>query len=161
MFKKAGLSIETPIRIYQEKTPYYVEQICCPKDIPLMVAINELQDGVILLFESADTKLINGNNVVEHFNDLSQRIKLVFINVDILDDDGFTLELSLKMNYTQMVTAVAEHLGEDLEKLIFFKSQNDGPRAPLSKHFSGSIKHFLHYLIPNSQNKVYYQLINL
>lgn len=41
----------------------------------------------------------------------------------IPNDTGFTIELSVRMTYDQMATAVAQRVGTDPYRLQFFKSQ--------------------------------------
>lgn len=159
IFERACLPVGSSIRIYQEKTSSNVEPIRSSTDIPLAVAINELQDGVILLFESANEKFPRAKNVVEHLRSLSNSLKFVFVNLDTPNDHGFGLEFSMKMNFSQLVQAVAEHLSEDSAKLLFFKSKDGGPGARLSKRLHGSLAQLRFYITLNKQNKVYYQRV--
>ena len=55
--------------------------------------------------------------------DLFYQVEVAFCDKQVLSDQGFTLELSLRMNYDQMAHAVALHLGCDPYHLQFFKSQ--------------------------------------
>ena len=55
--------------------------------------------------------------------DLFYQVEVTFCDKQVMNDQGFTLELSLRMNYDQMAHAVAQHLGCDPYHLQFFKSQ--------------------------------------
>ena len=57
------------------------------------------------------------------FRDLYYRVEIVFCDKNVITDPGFTLELSLRMNYDQMAKAVAKHLNTDPYLLQFFKPQ--------------------------------------
>lgn len=55
--------------------------------------------------------------------DLFYQVEVTFCDKSVPSDQGFTLDLSQKMNYDQMANAVANHLGTDPYKLQFFKCQ--------------------------------------
>ena len=57
------------------------------------------------------------------YRDLYYRVDVIFCDKQNANDTGFTLELSLKMNYDQMAHSVANHLGTDPYMLQFYKSQ--------------------------------------
>ena len=55
-----------------------------------------------------------------------------FCDKNIPNDEGFSLELSLRMNYEQLAEKVAAHLHTDPSQLEFFKvSGADGPEHPI------------------------------
>jgi len=56
-------------------------------------------------------------------SDLYFRTEVTFCDKQVFTDPGFTLELSLKMNYDQVANAVAQHLNTDPYLLQFFRSQ--------------------------------------
>lgn len=55
--------------------------------------------------------------------DLYYRTDVTFCDKQVPNDNGFTLELSQKMNYDQMANAVAQHLNTDPYLLQFFRAQ--------------------------------------
>ena len=50
-------------------------------------------------------------------------MEVIFCDKAIQNDPGFTLELSMRMNYDQMARAVARRVGTDPYLLQFFKCQ--------------------------------------
>ena len=63
------------------------------------------------------------------------QVEVNFCDKNIVNDPGFTLELSQRMNYEQLAKKVAAHLDTDPYLLQFFKamsySSRDGPGHPL------------------------------
>lgn len=57
------------------------------------------------------------------FRDLYFRVEITFCDKNVINDPGFTLELSQRMNYDQMANAVAKYLNTDPYLLQFFKPQ--------------------------------------
>ena len=55
--------------------------------------------------------------------DLYYQVEVTFCDKQQPNDQGFTLELSQRMNYDQMAKAVAQHLNCDPYHLQFFKNQ--------------------------------------
>lgn len=94
-------------------------------DSPINRVLDELMDGDIIVFQRADINLENCElpNVKEYFKDLYYRVDVTFCDKTQPNDPGFTLELSLKMNYNQIANAVAQRLGTDPDLLQFFKTQ--------------------------------------
>lgn len=68
--------------------------------------------------ESSDTN-------VEIFlcRDLYYRVEVIFCDKLNPSDPGFSLDLSMRMNYDQMAKAVAQYLQTDPYLLQFFKPQ--------------------------------------
>ncbi|XP_026679334.1 ubiquitin carboxyl-terminal hydrolase 7-like [Diaphorina citri] len=58
--------------------------------------------------------------------DLFNRVEVTFCDKTILNDQGFTLELSLKMTYEQLVALVAQHLNTDKKLIQMFKRERLG-----------------------------------
>lgn len=93
---------------------------------PLNKVLDELMDGDIIVFQRADLNLgpeVELPNVKEYFKDLFYRVEVTFCDKTIPNDQGFTMELSLKMNYDQIANAVAQRLGTDPYLIQFFKTQ--------------------------------------
>lgn len=55
--------------------------------------------------------------------DLYYKVEVIFCDKTIPNDPGFSLDLSLKMNYEQMAQSVANYLQTDPFLLQFFKPQ--------------------------------------
>ena len=95
-------------------------------EAPLNKVLDELMDGDIIVFQRADLNLgpeCELPNVKEYFKDLFFRVELTFCDKTNPTDPGFTMELSLKMNYEQIANAVAQRLGTDPYLIQFFKNQ--------------------------------------
>lgn len=56
------------------------------------------------------------------YRELFYRTDVTFCDKNQLNDPGFTLELSQKMNYDSVAKAVAAYLGTDPYLLQFFKA---------------------------------------
>ena len=56
------------------------------------------------------------------FRELYYQVDVVFCDKNDPVDNGFVLSLSLKHNYNNIATKVAEHLGTDPYKLQFFRN---------------------------------------
>jgi len=56
------------------------------------------------------------------FRELYYQVDVMFCDKNNPDDNGFPLALSLKMNYDQIATQVAEHLGVDPYMIQFFRN---------------------------------------
>ncbi|KAF7489071.1 Ubiquitin carboxyl-terminal hydrolase 7 [Sarcoptes scabiei] len=103
-------------------------------------------------------------SITNYYNDLLLKAEVLFCDKNNPNDAGFTLELSLKMNYTQMAHAVAMRLGTDPNLIQFFKNQSnyrDGPGNPLRCNFDGTLKDILFYFKPKQIKKIYYQLLTI
>lgn len=59
----------------------------------------------------------------DYFRDLLYRVEVTFIDKQQPADAGFTLELSQRMTYDQMASAVGERIGVDPYEIQFFKCQ--------------------------------------
>lgn len=125
MCEKAGLPKSTPLLVFEEEYLNVLNKINNFNQ-PLSVAINELMDGDIIVFQrdnidlSYDGKSLTVN---EYFADLLNRVEVLFCDKNNPNDPGFVLELSQKMNYTQIANAVALRLGTDPYLIQFFKNQ--------------------------------------
>lgn len=116
----AGLPIGTSLAVYEEE---YMNCITMITDMsqPLGTAINELMDGDIIVFQRDDER--EKMSVKDYFNDLLHRVEVMFCDKNNPNDPGFTIELSLKMNYNQIANAVSMRLGIDPFMIQFFKNQ--------------------------------------
>lgn len=59
----------------------------------------------------------------DYFRDLLYRVEVLFIDKLLPNDTGFTLELSQRMSYDQMASAVGQKIGCDPYQIQFFKCQ--------------------------------------
>lgn len=91
----------------------------------LSQAMEELMDGDVIVFQRADLELgpeCELPTVKDYFKDLLYRVEVTFCDKTIPNDAGFTIELSLKMNYEQLANAVSQRLGVDPNLIQFFKT---------------------------------------
>ncbi|XP_054155064.1 ubiquitin carboxyl-terminal hydrolase 7-like [Oppia nitens] len=162
---KAGYPSDTPLELYEEVKPNLVERIE-DLDAPLNKVLDELMDGDIIVFQRADFNLgpeCELPNVKEYFKDLFFRVEVTFCDKTNPTDAGFTIELSLKMNYEQIANAVAQRLGTDPYLIQFFKNQSyrDGPGGPLRCNYDGTLKDILIFYKPRQPKKIYYQQLTI
>lgn len=162
--EKAGFPLDTPLTLYEEVKPNMVERIG-DLELPLEKVLEELMDGDIIVFQRADINVEDCElpTVNDYFRDLFYRVEVTFCDKTIPNDPGFTMELSLRMNYEQMAVAVAQRLGTDPYLLQFFKAQNyrDGPGIPLRCTYEGTLKDLLVYFKPRQPKKIYYQQLSI
>ena len=86
---------------------------------------------------------------------------MTFCDKTIPGDEGFTIELSQKMNYDQVANAVAAYLNTDPYLLQFFKqgSYKEGPGNPIRCTYDGTLKDLLVFFKPRQPRKIYYQQV--
>ncbi|XP_013784489.1 ubiquitin carboxyl-terminal hydrolase 7-like [Limulus polyphemus] len=161
---RAGFPLDTELMLYEEVKPNMVEKIE-DLDLPLENVLEELMDGDIIVFQRSD---INPDElelptVKDYFRDLFYRVEVTFCDKTIPNDPGFTMELSLKMNYDQMANAVAQRLETDPYLLQFFKAQSyrDGPGNALRCTYEGTLKDLLVTFKPRQPKKIYYQQLSI
>ena len=75
------------------------------------------------------------------------------------NDPGFTLTLSQRTEYDQMVIAAAKYLEVDPTYLQFFKTQSyrEAPGHALRCTYDGTLKDLLVYFRPKQPKKMFYQ----
>ena len=125
MCDKAGLPESTPLLLFEEEYLNCVNRIL-DLDKPLKMAINELMDGDIIVFQrdyQEDTDIEPLLSIKDFYGDLLHRVEVLFCDKNNSNDPGFVIELSLKMNYNQIANAVAMRLGTDPYLIQFFKNQ--------------------------------------
>lgn len=122
--KRAGYPEDTPLDLYEEVKPNLVEKIE-DLDQPLNKVLDELMDGDIVVFQRADydTSECELPTVRDYFRDLFHRVEVTFCDKSIPNDQGFTMELSQKMNYEQIASAVAQRIGTEPDLIQFYKPQ--------------------------------------
>lgn len=160
--ERAGFPEDTELVLYEEIKPNMVERIE-DIDLPLEKVLEELMDGDIIVFQRADNNPGDCElpTVKEYFRDLFYRVEVTFCDKTIPTDPGFTMELSLKMNYDQMAHAVAQRLNTDPNLLQFFKAQKDGPGNAMRCTYEGTLKDLLVVVKARQPKKLYYQQLNI
>ena len=94
----------------------------------------------------------------DYFRDLFYKVEVTFVDKNNPSDAGFTLTLSQRTEYDQMVAAAAKHLEVDPTYLQFFKTQNyDKPGHALRCTYDGTLKDLLVYVRPKQPKKMFYQ----
>merc|ERR1712008_8892 len=93
-------------------------------DKPLEHVLEELMDGDILVFQK---KTADANYRLptcrDYFRDLFYKVDVTFVDKNNQNDVGFTLTLSQRTEYDQMVKAAAKYLELEPTYLQFFKTQ--------------------------------------
>ncbi|XP_075588798.1 ubiquitin-specific protease 7 isoform X5 [Dermatophagoides farinae] len=161
--EKAGLPKSTPLAIYEEEYLATVNRIN-DLDKTLSDAIVDLSDGDILVFHRDDIVIDECASVKEYYTDLIHKVEVLFCDKNNPNDPGFVLELSMKMNYTQMADAVAMRLGTEPYLIQFFKNQSsyrEGPGCPLRCNYDGTLKDILFYFKPRQPKKIFYQHLTI
>ncbi|ESO09431.1 hypothetical protein HELRODRAFT_97558 [Helobdella robusta] len=166
LWERGHMEPGTPILLFEEVKPGMVEEVA-HLDRPLEKTLDELMDGDILVFQQADQEALNSKdeyaNAKGYFKELFNRTEVTFCDRLIPNDPGFTLQLSLKMNYDQMANAVAEYLNTDPYMLQFFKSQGyrDSPGNSIKCGYEGALKDIFQGFKPKQQKKIYYQKLSI
>ncbi|XP_014681204.1 PREDICTED: ubiquitin carboxyl-terminal hydrolase 7-like [Priapulus caudatus] len=162
--ERAGFPRDTPLILYEEVKPNFMERME-NYDLALEKIFDELMDGDIIVFQKDDPNMDTYDlpTAKDYFRDLYYRVEVTFRDKSIPSDPGFTLDLSQRMNYEQVVRAVAQKLNTDPYLLQFFKSQGfrDGPGNPLRCNYEGTLKDLLVYFKPRQQKKLYYQRLSI
>ncbi|XP_033118944.1 ubiquitin carboxyl-terminal hydrolase 7-like [Anneissia japonica] len=162
--ERGGFPEGTSLIIYEEVKPNLTEKI---QDLRLQLdkALDELMDGDILVFQrdDSDNDQYELATAKEYFRDLYYRIEVVFCDKTNLNDPGFTITLSVKMNYFQIAKAVAAKLDTDPMLLQFFKAQThrDGPGHPIRCTYEGTLRDLILPLKPRGIKKLYYQRLTI
>ncbi|XP_064603934.1 ubiquitin carboxyl-terminal hydrolase 7-like isoform X2 [Liolophura sinensis] len=161
---RARFPRDTPLILFEEVKPNMLERLET-FDLPLEKALDELMDGDIIVFQKdeLDCETYELPTAKDYFRDLYFRIDVTFCDKTNPSDTGFTLELSLRMNYDQIAKAVALHLQTDPYLLQFFKSQGyrDGPGNAIRCTFDGTLKDLLTCSKPRQPRKLYYQQLSI
>jgi len=137
-------------------------------DKPLEHVLEELMDGDIIVFQKdlgsqERMQQYRLPTAREYFRDLFYRLDVTFVDKNVPNDAGFTLTLSQRTQYQQMVEAVARHLAVDPTYLQFFKTQNyrDIPGNALRCTHDGTLKEMLVFYRPRHPKKMFYQRLTL
>ncbi|KAL5018785.1 hypothetical protein ScPMuIL_004507 [Solemya velum] len=162
--RKAGFPVGTPLLLYEEVKPNMLERLeNCDQSMDKL--FEELMDGDIIVYQRDDPThdTYELPTAKDYFRDLYNRVEVMFCDKTQSSDTGFTIQLSLRMNYDQMANCVASHLGTDPYLLQFFKPQGyrDGPGNPIRCTFDGLVKDILLYTKPRQPKKLYYQQLSI
>ncbi|CAG9786247.1 unnamed protein product [Diatraea saccharalis] len=162
--KRAGFPPDTPLVLYEEIKPDFVEKINNYND-PLEKVLDELMDGDIIVFERADHRHedLELPTCQDYFKYIFYKVEVQFVDKTLPNDPGFTMELSMQMRYDQMARAVGQHLNVDPYLIQFFKCQNykDIPGVPLKYSYDGILKDLLVYCKPKCPKKLFYQILSI
>ena len=164
MWEKAGLQLGTLLNVYEEKNNC-VHPMIVDFETTLEMAVDELMDGNIIVFERIDvTPPSDGpSGLLEYYQDLLHCVEVLFCDKNVPNDPGFSLELSMEMTYNQIATAVEMHLNADPLKLQFFKKKNNYhniPGEPLLSNYDGTLKEILLHYKPRQGKKIYFQHVS-
>ncbi|CRK86286.1 CLUMA_CG000165, isoform A [Clunio marinus] len=96
-----------------------------------------VKNGEILIFERSE-KIVNLElpTYIDYFNDLQYRVDVTFIDKNIQNDNGFTIELSYNSNYDQMAKAVVKTLLDEAAKVIKFSDNSSRKLRICEQHNS-------------------------
>eukprot|EP00794_Sanderia_malayensis_P008888 gene8888-9838_t len=163
MCKRAGLPEDTELMWFEEVRQGVAERI--QDDKLFDEAVHELMDGDIICFQALEPNLRSYDipTVEDYFRDLASQIEVVLCDKNASNDPGFTIVLSLRMNYIQLAEAVAKHIGCDPMKLQLFKPQQyrDIAGNPIKCSYEGSLRDIMSLMRTRSPRKLYYQLLNI
>ncbi|XP_071943823.1 ubiquitin carboxyl-terminal hydrolase 7-like [Antedon mediterranea] len=152
----------TPLIIYEEVKPNLTEKI---QDVRLQLdkAVDELMDGDNQS-EDPENDQYELATAKDYFRDLYYRIEVLLCDKTNLNDPGFTLTLSVKMNYFQIAKAIAAKLDTDPMLLQLFRAQphRDAPSHPIRCAYEGTLRDLIFSLKPRTPNvkKLYYQSLH-
>ncbi|KAJ8318152.1 hypothetical protein KUTeg_003243 [Tegillarca granosa] len=162
--RRAGFPVGTPLLLFEEVKPNMLERLE-NYELPIEKMLDELMDGDILVFQREETDLSQYElpTAKDYYKDLYYRVEVTFCDKNIPNDPGFTLDLSLRMNYDAMANAVAQYLVTDPYLLQFFKPQSyrEGPGNAIRCTYEGNLKDLLLYAKPKQPRKLYYQQLNI
>nr|XP_032519443.1 ubiquitin carboxyl-terminal hydrolase 7-like [Danaus plexippus plexippus] len=161
--KRAGFPPDTPLNLYEEIKPDFVEKINNYND-PLEKVLDELMDGDIIVFERAERHDdLELPTCQDYFKYIFYKVEVQFVDKTVPNDPGFTMELSMQMRYDQMARAVGQRLNVDPFLIQFFKCQNykDTPGMPLRYSYDGILKELLVYCKPKCPKKLFYQILSI
>ncbi|KAH6943427.1 hypothetical protein HPB50_021659 [Hyalomma asiaticum] len=122
--KRAGFPADTELVLYEEVKPNIVDRIE-DLELPLEKVLEELMDGDIIVFQRLDLNVEEYElpTVKDYFRDLFYRVEVAFCDKMIPNDPGFTMELSLKMNYDQLSIRINELESKKQFKCIWVNSK--------------------------------------
>ena len=115
--EKAKLPKDVPLLLFEEENLTVVNRL--PVEESLYVAIKELMDGDIIVFQPDEP---NYPSAADAYQEIQNLVEVAFCDKNNQNDPGLVLELSLKSNYNQMASKLAMRLGTNENLLQFFKN---------------------------------------
>lgn len=86
--------------------------------------IRHITDGDVIIFEKKyRDETLELPTCDDYFRDLLYRIEVTFVDKTNPNDVGFSLELSQRMTYDQMASAVGQKINVNPYEIQFFKCQ--------------------------------------
>jgi len=161
----ASIPQDSELILWEEIKPNMTDKIE-DVDQPLEHILEELMDGDIIVYQMVPPSGVDLElpTAKDFFRDIYFKIEVNFCDKNKPNDPGFTLELSQRMDYTELAKRVAHHLKTDPDLLQFFKNQSyrDGPgQQPLRCNYDGTLKDILINIRPKQVKRVYYQRLQI
>lgn len=158
LVSRASLPAGTSLVLFEEIKPNMLEKIE-DLDKPLEHVLEELMDGDIIVFQKEIVGSFRLPTCRDYFRDLFYKVEVTFVDKNQPNDPGFTLTLSQRTQYEQMVEAAAKHLEVDPTYLQFYKTQSyrEAPGHALRCTYDGTLKDLLVYFRPKQPKKMFYQ----
>ena len=148
----ANIPTNSKLILWEEIGPNMLERIFDTKQ-PLENILESLLGGSVIVFQMdpGERHSFKFATAKDYFKDLSYKVDNIYLSKgsviiqdnsfqvvvkccdkNIPNDEGFSLELSQRMNYEQLAEKVAAHLHTDPSQLEFFKgSGDDEPGHPI------------------------------
>lgn len=166
MNQRSGNPPDTELTLYKEQGVNVVQKINNHNDTleNVLKEIRHITDGDVIIFEKKyRDETLELPTCDDYFRDLLYRIEVTFVDKTNPNDVGFTLELSQRMTYDQMASAVGQKINVNPYEIQFFKCQNykDIPGHPLRCSYDGSLKDLLVYNKLKSAKKIFYQRLSM
>lgn len=158
--EKAGYSPDTVISVYEEIRGMLIEPVISNGE-PLEKILEEFADGDIFVLQK---RLDEYPDCKEFYRELSNRVEIIFLDKNIQNDPGFSIELNSFTKYVDLIDIISERICIDKTRIQLFKSQTgsmkDVPGISVPYAFDGCLKDLLCYL-PNKKapRRLYYQTL--
>lgn len=165
MCERAGLPRDTDLLWFEEVRPGVTERIQTDKRFD--EAVQELMDGDIICFQACEPDLVSYDIATcqDYFRALANRVDVILCDKNDQNDPGFTVTLSLRMNYMQLSETIGQRIGYDPMKLQLFKPQvcRDGVGNPIKCTYEGNLRDIMSLTTMRARGpkKLYYQLLTI
>ncbi len=131
--KKMRFPLNTELLFFEEVKITQITPLV-QRDVSLEILAHEqLLDGDIYVFQINEKEKLQQYKlpyVVDYFKDLSYQAEVMFYDKTLPNDDGFTLNLSLKMKYDEFARVVGQHIKHDPDKIQFFRTNSYELKVP-------------------------------
>lgn len=165
MNERAGWAQDTELTLYEEQGANVVQRIINHNETleKILKVMHDVDSDVIIFEKKHHDENLELPTCEDYFRDLLYRVEVTFIDKTNPNDTGFTLELSQRMTYDQMASAVGQKINTNPYEIQFFKCQNykDIPGHPLRCSYEGSLKDLLVYNKPKGAKKIFYQQLSM